>query len=492
MSNSFPSGLRTHRIFFLIWAFFLAFSLIWNYHSILKIGVHNKRAYLRGYDPNFYYAWGRSLAFDNDIDFHNELHFLSSAGISEGTKRAFQRYIETTPLTPTGYTKNKYAMGAGLFAIPPLAAVDGFLGIYESITDRTYSRFSPLFPLVYVWTQIVLGFLGLLAAYLFLASRFGIMIAGLSVGAGTFSLSLWYYLQREAGFAHSAGFFCGTIAVLMTIRWIEACRRALQTRASHDCLRLSFWLGVVLGITTLVRFPNAAFGLVPLVYGIHALLISTQRSHLFKLLCASAFFCFVGILIGFSPQLFAWKAIFGDWLTYSYAGEQLYAVPRHALKVLFGFKNSLFLSTPIALLAVVGLLRGVAFRDALSWSGLAVFIAMVWIYGGWADYSLGGSYGQRGFVDFSFFFLCGIAYVLDWVFSEKSRRIWIRYSVLGVFIIFTLGGLYGLPAKLFKIKGESADVLKLSKLPLGINTFWNRKGDLLVELKNARGGHSPQ
>ena len=124
-------------------------------------------------------------------------------------------------------------------------------------------------------------------------------------------------------------------------------------------------------------------------------------------------------MIGFLPQLIAWKVVYGTVFVNTYAFEALTVWPhetqsvwpRHLALVLFGPRNGLFTWTPLALLAMIGLAGGGRERP-LGRAGLIVLAATAWIYSGWQTYWLGHGFGMRGFVDASLFFLLGLAEVM--------------------------------------------------------------------------------
>jgi hypothetical protein len=77
--------------------------------------------------------------------------------------------------------------------------------------------------------------------------------------------------------------------------------------------------------------------------------------------------------------------------------------------------------TPLARVAVIGLGLAGARRDPLAIGGAASLLGLLWIYGSWQYYTLGSSYGMRGFVDGSFFFCLGLAEVLDRLGRASAR-----------------------------------------------------------------------
>ena len=66
----------------------------------------------------------------------------------------------------------------------------------------------------------------------------------------------------------------------------------------------------------------------------------------------------------------------------TYARETLAVWPRDVLPVLFGARKGLFSWTPLALIAVAGLVAGLR-RNPTCAAGLIVLALTAWLYGGW-------------------------------------------------------------------------------------------------------------
>jgi hypothetical protein len=184
-------------------------------------------------------------------------------------------------------------------------------------------------------------------------------------------------------------------------------------------------MGATLGFCCVIRYTSVAFATVPVVFGIQVLRETApgRRKAAIGCLLLSLAGAVCGSLVGFLPQLLAWKAVYGSWAVYSYRGEELSWLPRNAHLVLFGSRNGLFTWTPVALAAVAGLILLARRGHALAQGGLASLVALTWIYGGWHCYWLGDSFGMRGFVDASVFLILGLAEVIAWAWRSRFTRV---------------------------------------------------------------------
>jgi hypothetical protein len=116
-----------------------------------------------------------------------------------------------------------------------------------------------------------------------------------------------------------------------------------------------------------------------------------------------------GALLGFAPQLAVDRVLFATWLPQRPAGQDLQPVPGHYLDVLFSSYHGLVVWSPIAVVAVVGivLLR----RPALQIASAYALVVEVALNGAAPDWWGGYAFGARRFVDLTPFFALGLAEV---------------------------------------------------------------------------------
>ena len=94
------------------WVFVIAVCLSWNAVMLFQQQTVPRTPWLVGWDDNFYFAWGRSLAVDVDWDFENDVAVAASrAPLGQGAAREFRSHLEPSERTKTGRVRNKYAAG---------------------------------------------------------------------------------------------------------------------------------------------------------------------------------------------------------------------------------------------------------------------------------------------------------------------------------------------------------------------------------------------
>ncbi|MBN1867465.1 hypothetical protein JW916_09260 [Candidatus Sumerlaeota bacterium] len=428
----------------------LLLCLAWNYASFLETVPYCHRPYILGWDSNGYFAWGRSLAVDGDIDFRNDFSFLARMGGFGPTQAHFSEFLrgEKGELrTPIGRIANKYGLGMGLISLPLLYVARLLSYMWEHLTPLRISPFAAAYPLAFIFSSILVGFAGIAASFRILRERYGATTSLIAILCGLLGLNLGYYIWFDPTMAHGVSFACNTLFVASALGWVRLFERSVGGGRMTKAWAGALAMGSILGFSCTVRYTNAAFSLVPLV-----LVLDAWREHGRERTgawVARAIQCLIaataGTMLGFLPQIIAWKSLYGSFLVYSYSGEAIYLFPVHLWRILFGSVNSLFIWTPLAAIACIGLGMAAARAGGLAAAAIAVLVAELWIYGGWDWYSLEYSFGMRGLVDCSFVFLLGLAEIVHRLRTTRWA-VWWRASVALLISALVLWNLYFLVA----------------------------------------------
>ncbi|MCX7719489.1 MAG: hypothetical protein N2111_13950 [Candidatus Sumerlaeaceae bacterium] len=421
-----------------IWLLALALTLAATVGRHLRHNRDSVRPVILGWDNGHYFAWARSVAVDGDADFDNDFRFLAAMPGGGENAQAFAQIFARGDRTPAGRPPNKYGIGLGLLAMPLVFVARGAVAAYEGVSGVEVSRFAAIYNVAFIAASVMLAYAGLAVAFRVLALRFGRRPAGMAVAAVALGTPLGHYIWFAPTMAHAAAFACTTAAVAVALWWREALDRGAAPGLVAWRAALA---GAACGFAATVRYPCMVIALVPAAFGL---------SHLLAGLCpagrrvaavgVSLAAGLAGAALGFLPQLIAWKCVYGSWVVYSYAGVSLSPWPVHGLKVLFSPRVGLFYWTPLALLAVGGLVWAVvaARERLLAAAMLLVLGATLWVYGGWEDWGLGSTFGMRGFVDVSLCFMVGVAFL-----GSRAAHAPVRARVLtGLLAVLAVGNIW--------------------------------------------------
>ncbi|MBL7950237.1 MAG: hypothetical protein JNM62_00840 [Flavobacteriales bacterium] len=235
----------------------------------------------------------------------------------------------------------------------------------------------------------------------------------LLIGLGT----NWFQLTAWDGtlLTHSALFTLYALLLLATIRWHAA-----------PSWRWALWIGVSLGLMTLIRPSELVAVLIPKLWGLHDAHArkakwNAVRNNIPQILGAAVLF-----LIAVSPQVFYWKATTGRWIFYSYVnpGEGFDLATPHLRPFLVSFRKGWFIYTPLMLIAMGGIIF-LRKRIPQAFGALLVFLIVdLWIVSSWSCWwYAGGSFSSRSMVPAYVLLALPLGVALQWAWERKMTRI---------------------------------------------------------------------
>lgn len=364
---------------------------------------HNARvgAHVAGIDSVHYYAYLRSAIMDGDLDLRNEMArfyggqfpFKGKDG-SPGNIFPVGPAILWSPFFLAGhvFTLVSRAFGGGLPA-------DGYSFWYQAS--------------VYVGNSLY-GLAGLLLTARVLMRFFG---PGIAAGAGAvlmLATPLTYYLFPIEVIAHCVSFFC--VAAFL----------ALYVKGDRPYL-----LAAVGGLMFLCRWQDALFLLLP-AWDAFRELAGRKQAPVSRgwwrrrAVQAGVFFLCA------TPQLAAWKAIYGRWLLVPQGEGFLSLQNTHLWDVLFSMRHGLFSWHPVLLLGLAGLFVGAAPTAGIRRRFLACFIAQWLVNASVLDWWAGWSFGNRRFINLLPVFGLGLACLLQRAVQKRGRAAAGAAAVLAV------------------------------------------------------------
>lgn len=358
----------------------------------------------RGTDDQYYFAQARSLLIDGDLDLHRELSTLTPRpeNINTSTTRPWD------DPTPTGKVPCKYGIGAPLLLLPFLAIGQGLALLFSPLGASTdgYGMFQYL-----AWSIGNLFHAGLA---LWLVYR--ILRSFAAFDRGTALLACWAaFLTGPLVFQTV---FDPYMAHVPSTAMVCACAALLYVDRRDSPWRF-LMAGLVLGLAMAARQSNLVYGLlfVPRVF-------AGGRPD-FKAVLASG----LGVLVGFLPQLLAWKYLYGSFVSYSYQGESLDLWSPHVFENLLGARAGLLIWNPGWALGLLFF----PFSKPRSWGLMASILALLWINTAWWCWWWGDTYGGRAYATLFLPVSLGLA-----VLWKHGQRTWLARSLVLLLLLVAL------------------------------------------------------
>jgi hypothetical protein len=283
-------------------------------------------------DAAYYYVYLPSLVLDGDLDFTDEYAVTKN-------------WYRLGP-APTGRPSNVFGIGPAVFQLPAFVAGHG-LAVAAGARGDGFSRWETALVL---WTGIPCALGAMLLAYRLARRRIGgpvpAYLGALLAAAGG---PLLYYAIRQPGYAHP---YAALLAALLVERWDAS--YGAGDGAGPRSLRTWIVLGAAAGAAALARPQLALWALLLPAAAIDDL----RRRGGVPLGRLAARWAAAGVaaVIVFSPQLLAWKALYGAWYVVPQgAGFLRWDAPAWS-ETLFSSRNGLLPWAPLYAPMALGLL----------------------------------------------------------------------------------------------------------------------------------------
>jgi hypothetical protein len=365
-------------------------------------------------DETEYFSYLRSLWFDHDVSFENEYQYFYDHGLSRAAG-FHETFLERK--TPTGLRENWGTVGCAILWSPFYAAGDlAARALRAAGRPVEVNGYSTPYVAAVCYGSACYGFLALLlsaeAVRLALGDlgrrRREELAAAIALWLGT---PLFFYMYVSPPFSHA----CSAFAVAaFVVAW-------LRVRDSWSPGGLVV-LGLLGALMTMVREQDAFFVLGPVLDFAWTLARSAAERvgeragsnvprRPWRLLVNAAGGV-TAFAIGFTPQALAYLALNGRVGPSQVVSRKMYWWAPHGLQVLFSPEHGLFFWTPLALLAVAGLLASVrraGARRPVLVALLVMFALQVYVSGCVDSWSAAGAFGHRRFVGTTVVLAVGLA-----------------------------------------------------------------------------------
>jgi hypothetical protein len=356
-----------------------------------------------------YFSYLRSLWFDHDLSFENEYQYFYDHGVSK-SDGFHETFLELR--TDTGRRINFGTIGCAVLWSPFYAAGDAV----AALTGAPRDGFSKPYLAAVAYGSAFYGFLAIVLA-IHCARRLGLdgFPAALAVWMGT---PLLFYMYVAPPFSHACSAFAVALFTYVWLsvrdRWSPAGMAALG--AAGALMVMTREQDVFFGIAAAVDYAATAFRR-PAADG---------RSAVSGLLAAAA--CF---LVVYAPQLAAYKIINGHFGPHASVANKMHWWAPHVFQVMFDHQHGFFIWTPLALVAIAGLVAIGRRRENLV---LLLMIALQFYIGGSVEsWTVAGGFGQRRLVAITTALVIGYAALWQVARPRAARAALVAVTLLAVY-----------------------------------------------------------
>jgi hypothetical protein len=365
-----------------------------------------------------YFSYLRSLWFDHDVSFENEYRYFYDHHIAQ-TPDFYQTFLVRTEAA-TGRRINYATMGCAILWSPFYAIADlSARAMKAAGRDVAVDGYSRPYVSAVAYGSAFYGFcaivLSIAAARRLLGSP--ALSSGLVVWTGT---PILFYSYVAPPFSHACSAFA--VALFVTV-WLHV-RRTWSVRGTAA-------LGLAAALMAMVREQDIFFALGVVVdFGVS--LARSKRATDWSRALGPALAGSAAFVAGYLPQLLAYMALNGRPMPSPLVSRKMFWYAPHALQVLADTEHGFLFWTPLAALALVGLIltAAVPARSLAEALGAAMFspatntpsdvrrigaclllmVALqVYISGAVESWTVAGAFGQRRFVALTIFLVIGLA-----------------------------------------------------------------------------------
>ena len=367
-----------------------------------------------------YFAFLRSLSFDRDLSFDNEYRYFYDRGIARGFGFR-ETFLELS--TPTGLRLNFGTIGCAILWAPFYAVAHvAVVGARLLGSDVPADGFSWPYLAAVTYGSAVYGLLAVL-----ISAHVATRVIGRGIGAAVLilvSTPLLFYMYLAAGMAHACSAFVVSAFVAVWLR--------VRDRWSTSGVA---WLAVLAALMTMVREQDAFLAIGPAVDCGASLVLAARRRDWTRVwqLAGAGLAAAAAFGLAFLPQALAYLTLNGRIGPASQVARKMMWTAPHALDVLVSPEHGFFLWTPVAVVALIGLIW-LAIRPAadgvtdpstarrIGWLALLMVAGQVYVNGSVASWTQAGAFGQRRFVALTVLLVLGLAQVLAAVDGTAARR----------------------------------------------------------------------
>ena len=310
---------------------------------------------------------------------------------------------------------NKYPIGLAILWLPAfLLAI-----IISAFLALPIDGYNIIFQfLIGLSTPIYLSFgLGILLYILIKQLKLLPWVSWITIAVILLGTNLINYGVAEVTMSHAYAFFLMALNIYLIIKWHQ--------KPSN---KLSLFLGLIMGLQTLVRLSNVIIILLWIFYGIWSRQSFSQKIKLWQKNYKRIVIILLGFLFLISFQLAYFYLITGKLWYFAYIGEYFNLSNPAWYGALFSYRKGLLFWSPIIWLTALGVININKIKQWF-WATLIFLTLGTYFIASWHMWWYGDSYGHRAFIDYYPLIAIWMAHGLTQIWKTK-----LKYLILPVVI----------------------------------------------------------
>lgn len=359
-------------------------------------------------DAKGYYAYLPSIFIYNDLNFnfYNEV---------DGINAYDSTLVYDYRAVYDGNTINKYFVGEAV-VLTPFFLIGHWWSSWTNYKSDGYSKPYVVSVTIAALFYLFLGLISLQKSLVLLG--FSRSIIAICIVALVFGTNLFYYAIGEMAVSHVYSFSFISMFIFFTLKYFK-------TFNANYLLLCAFFLGIIILIRPvngliILSLPFLSQSKDQFILGVSKLVSNKKMTFLAVII--------VFVIVIIQPLLY--KLQTGSFFVYSYGEEGFNFSSPAFISFLFSYKKGFLLYTPIALVALFGLLY--LWKDKFRFFAILLFLCVVvYVLSSWWNWYYGGSFSSRVMVDYLPFFAILLCYLLK---GLQNRLM--RYSVM--ILVFAL------------------------------------------------------
>ncbi|MDD3877413.1 MAG: hypothetical protein PHT69_12395, partial [Bacteroidales bacterium] len=339
-----------------------------------------------------------------------------------------QKYFDTIPelqeyawysLDDMGNRYLKVSMGVAMMYLPSFIIVH----TWQLLNNGDTGGYGVPYQRAIALNVLLFLYLGLFVLYKLLLKYFKPFIAYLTIIVIIFATNMLYYATNEPGLTHIYSFCLFSVFIWAVDKWHE-----------NPNIKTALAIGLLMGFITIIRPTNAIIIVLLFLYNVKSfsdLKKNMLLAYKYRLQWVLA------VLISclpWLPQIIYWKIATGHFIFYSYGVERFFFTQPEIINVLFSYRKGWFVYTPIALIALIGIIFLKNKLSSYRWPVIIYIVLQIYIVSSWWDWWYGGCFGQRSMIESFALLAIPLAAFVNFIFKKFS---WQKLS-LGIIIILLL------------------------------------------------------